>query len=207
MELLAVVAPLLVATGAVLLCTARRPLALEAGLLTVLVLLPLCGRTYPTSAGWALGAGVHLVATLLGGYLLWVGMRGMSMRTPEASTLHPLIWAGLIAACVTVGVAGWPLLIDWLDPLRTAEGRSAGWLEPARWALGTALALLVVAGGRLLLSNDPPRLAAGAALAAAGAWLVGISAGGTIPDLTLPAVSLVLPAASAPAAWRSLQRI
>ncbi len=206
MELLAVVAPLVVAAGAVLLGAARRPLALEAGLLTVLVLLPLCGRPYPTSAGWALAASVHLVATLLGGFLLWVGMRGVAPRLPEARTLPPLVWAAVVAACVVAGIVGWPLLIEWLDPLRVAEGRLAAWLEPSRLALGTALGLLAVGLGRLLVASDPPRLAAGAALVAAAAWLIGISAGPSIPDLTLPAVSLVLPAAGAPAAWRSVQR-
>lgn len=206
MELLPVVAPLLVAAGAVLLCAARRPLALEAGLLTVLLLLPLCGRPYPTSTGWALGAGVHLVATLLGGFLLWVGIRGVAPPLPEARTLAPLVWTAIVAFCVVAGVAAWPLLIEWLDPLRLAEGRLAGWLEPPRWALGAALALLAVGLGRLLVASDPPRLAAGAALVAAAAWLTGVSAGPSIPDLALPAVSLVLPAAGAPAAWRSLQR-
>ncbi len=193
------------ATGALGAASATGRLPFMAGVIAALVLLPLVGRAYPTTAGWALAAGIHLAATLLGALLAWVATRPAGPSLPESRTLDPRGWVIVVALAVAFGVAAWPLAIEWLDPLRTAEARATGWLEPARWSLGASSALIVVALGRLLVATDPARLAAGAAFAMAASWSMAVAVGAGLPELSLAAVSLVLPVAAATAAWRALQ--
>lgn len=202
---LAVVAAILVVSGSLLVTIATRRVPFVAAVLVVLVLLPLCGRPFPTSAGWAIAASAHLVATLLGALLLWIGLRATGARLETHQWLPARSWLFVAAGAAAVGVMGWPLLIETLDPTQAAAARLVEWSDPMRWALGAGMGVLGAAASLILGAPEPPRLAAGAALGAAAAWLVGISAAAPVADLALPACSVVLPCAASLAAWRALR--
>lgn len=191
--------------GAALAAVARTRIAFLAGVVSALALIPLCRAALPEATAWGLGAVAYLVGTLLGGYLLWVSSRATGPRLPSGPTLPLLAWLLLAGAAVGLGVAGWPAMIEWLDPSRAPGARAASWLEAGRWSMGAGLALLLIGLGRLLASAQPARLAAGAAFCSAAAWLMVTGLGAAASDVTLPALGLVLPAAAATAAAHSLR--
>lgn len=204
MEPLALTAAAAVVGGAIIGAMATRRVPLVAGLMVVLILLPLCGREYPTSAGSALAAGGQLAATFLGGLVLWIGLRPTGPRLTPTLWPGALGWALLAAFAAIVGIAGWPVLVEALDPRRLGEALAAGSFDPMRWTLGAGLAA-GVAAARQLVAPEPSRFAAGAAFAAAAAWLIGVAAGSSASDLGLVVTALVLPIAGSAAAWRSAQ--
>ncbi|MBA3959652.1 MAG: hypothetical protein H0X60_04580, partial [Chloroflexi bacterium] len=63
-------AALVVVAGAGLAAVARTRMALLAGVLSALALVPLNRAALPETTSWSLGALAYLVGTLLGGYLL-----------------------------------------------------------------------------------------------------------------------------------------
>jgi hypothetical protein len=201
---LAVAAAVAVVVGGLLVTAAARRVSFLTGVLVVLVLLPLCGRPFPTSAGWALAAGAHLVATLLGGLLLWIGLRAYPSGLSAHEWLPPRSWVLLLAAATALGVIGWPLLAEAFGPT-LGDAARGDWLEPARWSLGAGLAALTAGASLVLGAPEPPRIAAGAALIAAAGWLVGMASGAPVADVTLVATGLMLPCAASVAAWRSLR--
>ncbi|MDQ3407920.1 MAG: hypothetical protein M3472_07205 [Chloroflexota bacterium] len=205
MELMPVAAALVAVIGAGLTVLARKRIAFLAGVLSALVLLPLCRPALPDAMAWTLSAGAYLVGTLLGGYLLWVALRPIGPRLPRSSALATLAWLAMAGVAVTVGVAAWPLAVAALDASRGTGARLADLLEPGRWSLGAGLALLVVGLGPLLTAAQPARLAAGAAFCSAAAWLIVTGLGAAAADVTLAAIGLVLPAAAAAVAVHSLR--
>jgi hypothetical protein len=204
-DLLPVAAALVAAGGAALAAVAPTRIALLAGVLATLALIPLCRATLPDGMSWTLSVLAYLVATLLGGYLLWVSMRRSGALLPPTQALPGWAWLLATGVALTVGVVAWPAAVEWLDPGRTPGARIAGWLEAGRWSLGAGLAVSIVGLGRLLAAAEPARLAAGAAFSSAGAWLMVTGLGAAADDLALLAVGLVLPAAAATVAVHSLR--
>ncbi|MBA2275784.1 MAG: hypothetical protein H0W00_03675 [Chloroflexi bacterium] len=206
MELIPFAAAIVAVAGAALAAVARTRIALLAGVVAALVLIPLCRPDIPDDIPWMLSALAYLVGTLLGGYLLWVSTRFSGPALEGGRTLPVAVWLALVGALAITGIAGWALPIEWLDPGRGPGARMADWLEAGRWSLGAGLALLAVGLGRLLAAAGPARLAAGTAFGSAGAWLVLTGLGAAPPDVTLPAVGLILPAAAATVAVHSMTR-
>lgn len=180
-------------------------MALLAGVMAALALVPLCRPSLPDSPGWTLAALAYLTGTLLGGYLLWASTRRSGPALSSARSLPAWLWLSLAGLALAVGVAAWPAAVEWLDASRGSGARMADQLEAGRWSLGAGLALLLTGLGRLLPSAEPARLAAGAAFVAAAAWLVGNGLGAAAPDVALPAIGLVLPIAAATAAVHALR--
>ena len=205
-------AALVAVGGAGLAAVARTRIAFLAGVLSALALVPLCRAALPGATGWSLGAtgwwlGVagYVVATLLGGYLLWVSTRRSGRLLAPRRTLLAWAWLVVAGAALAAGIAAWPVAVEWLDPSRASGARMAGWWEAARWSLGAGSALLIVGVGRLLSAAEPARLAAGTAFTSAAAWLMVSGLGAAGPDVTLPVVGLVLPMAAATAAVHALR--
>ncbi len=204
MDLISAAAALVVVAGAGLAAVARTRLALLAGVLSALALVPLCRSALPEATSWSLGALAYLVGTLLGGYLLWVATRRSGRRLAPGPTLPRWSWLVLTSVALAVGIAAWPFAVEWLDPSRTSGARMAEWWEAGGWSLGAGLALLVVGLGRLLAASEPARLAAGTAFVSASAWLMASGLGAATPDVTLPVLGLVLPIAATTAAAHAL---
>ncbi|MEO7119008.1 MAG: hypothetical protein ABIZ34_08565 [Candidatus Limnocylindrales bacterium] len=202
MDPLALTAAAAVAAGAVIGTAATRRVPLVATVMIVLILLPLCGRTLPATAGWSLAAGGHLAATLLGGLMLWIAFRPTGPRLSQTVWPGARGWAVVAAVGVVIGVSSWPLFIESLDPARAAVARATEVLDPLRWTFGAGLASLI-AGLRQSLAPEAARLAASAALFVAGAWLIGTAGGARPGDLGLMVAGAVLPIAAAAAAWRA----
>ncbi len=209
MDPLALAAPAAVVGGSLLVVGARRRIAFLAGVMVVGLLVPLCGRTLPTTAGWGFAAGADLVATLLGGLILLIGFRPIGARLAVGRWWITTLWLVAVAAAAVIGVWAWPQVADWLDPGRVVPPRAPNasdldaLIDPLRWTLGAGMAVMVAAV-RQMLAPEATRLAAGAALGACGAWLIGIAIASPLPDLSLVALSLVLPLATAAAAWRTV---
>lgn len=191
-----------VAASALLAVSAERRLALTTGTLAALLLLPLAGAPLSASASWSAGAVAYFAATLLGGWLLWATMRRSGPGLSPAGTGLAAMWVVAVGLALVLGILAWPWAIEWLEADRVTEARSAGLLDPSRWALGGGAAL-AVAAGRLLSSRDAGRLSAGAGAAAGAAWLLALGVGATGPDLVLPAAGSVLPIAAAAALGRN----
>lgn len=206
MDLIPVVAALVTVAGAALAAVARTRIGLLTGVLSALVLIPLCRPALPDDMTWMLSALAYLVGILLGGYLVWVSTRSRGPELEADRTLPVAVWLPLVGAIAILGIAGWAFAVEWLDPSRGPGARLADWLEAGRWSVGAGLALLVVGLGRLLTAAGPARLAAGAAFSSAAAWLIVTGLGAAPPDVTLPAIGLMLPAAAATAAVHSLTR-
>jgi len=197
-------AALVVVAGAGLAAVARTRIALLAGVLSALALVPLNRAALPETTSWSLGALAYLVGTLLGGYLLWVATRRSGGHLATGPTLLRWSWLVLTGLALTVSIAAWPFVVEWLDPSRAVSVRMADRWEAGRWSLGAGLALVVVGLGRLLAALEPARLAAGTAFVSAGAWLMASGLGAAAPDVTLPVMGLVLPIAATTAAAQAL---
>ncbi|MDQ3553524.1 MAG: hypothetical protein M3395_03825 [Chloroflexota bacterium] len=205
MDLIPAAAALVVVAGAGLAAVARSRLALLAGVMSALALVPLCRSALPEATSWSLGALAYLVGILLGGYLLWVATRRSGGRLAPGPTLLRWSWLVLAGVALGVGIAAWPFAVAWLDPSRASGAWLAEWWETGGWSLGAGLALAVVGLGRLLAASEAARLAAGTAFVSAGAWLMVSGLGAATPDVTLPVMGLVLPIAAATAAAHHLR--
>lgn len=152
--------------GAVLAVTADRRLWLVAGWLSAVVPIPLMMPPDPLGTSWTLAASVHLVASLLSGFLFGLGAAPDGRTTggaagardglPSFARMRGALPAALLvlgAFSLGVGVTGGS----------EALAATGGWLDPAALTAGCAAAL-GVAGAVSLLGRHPVRPAMAAAL-------------------------------------------
>jgi hypothetical protein len=169
-----VVLALIVAGGGVIAVSAREPRFAALGMLVVLV-----GAAYvadPLPGTVALGA--RLVGAVLGGYLVWVALRGAPVPTIGSH----MGWPGAAAIAIVAFLAGWLAATALGGALAAApgEGPSAGAAAAglaagspvARAATGAAFALVALAAGPVLIARDVLRLGLGALLLVAAAGLL-----------------------------------
>lgn len=185
----------LVATaGAVVATGAREPRLAVLGLLIALL-----GSSYvadPLPAAIPLAA--RLVGAVLGGYLVWVSLRG----TPPHAAGPGLRLPGAAAVALVAFAAGWLGAVAVGDALRAlpGEGPSIGVAAPglatgsdvSRAAMATAFAIAALAGGSLLLARDVLRLGLGLLLLTVAAERLVAALGGSSSEIAVLAFGVLL---------------
>lgn len=187
----------IVATGgAVVAIGAREPRLAVLGTLVALL-----GAAYvadPMPGSIALAA--RLAGAILGGFLMWVSLRGVSAHGTDAAIGLP----GAAAIALAAFVAGWLGAITLGNALgaMSGEGPSIGATAPAltagsdvsRAAMATAFAIAALATGSLFLARDVLRLGIGLLLMTAAAERLLAAAGGPSSDVAVLAFGLLLAA-------------
>ncbi len=177
-----VILAVVVAAGGVVAVSAREPRFAALGMVVALIGAAFVGDPPPGAAALA----VRVVGGVLGGYLVWVALRG----APPPTTGWRVGWPGAAAVAIVAFAIGWLAAGSIGSTLATGAGDgptvgaaaslAAGSLVP-RAALGAALSLAALAAAPVLVGRDVLRLGLGLLLLLTATGLIR-SALGVGPD-------------------------
>ena len=194
-----IVLALVASAGAVVACGAREPRFVALGMLVALLAAAYVSDPLPG----AIALAARLTGAVLGGYLVWVSLRGVPL---PASGSH-LGWAGAAAIAIVAFVAGWFGAVAIGDALRSVsgEGPTIGAAAPglvagssvSRASMGAAFALATLSAGSMLLARDVLRLGVGLVLMVGATERLLAALGGTPEDLAVLAFGLLIAAGGA----------
>jgi hypothetical protein len=193
-----VVLALIAAGGAVVAVSAHEPRFAVLGMLVALTSTAFVADPMPGTV--ALGA--RLVGTVLGGYLVWVALRG----APAPTAGSRMGWPGAAAVGTVAFVAGWLAAVAVGGALGTlsGDGPSIGAARAlvagsvvSRAAMGSAFALFALAAGPVLLARDVLRLGLGLLLLVGAAERLLAATSGRTDDALQLGFALLLAAGGA----------
>lgn len=189
----------IVVAGAVVAVSAHEPRLAALGLLVALLGAPFVSDPLPDAVSLA----ARLVGAVLGGYLIWVALRG----APAPTAGSRLGWPGATAVAIAGFAAGWlsASAVGGALGAISGEGPSAGGTAVAlvagspvaHAALGAAFALIALAAGPVLVTRDVLRLGLGLLLLAATSELLRSALAGPATGIVELAFGILFAAAGA----------
>ena len=202
MTLVQVALALVAVGGAVVAVSGREPRFATLGMIVALLAAAYVADPLPGTI--ALGA--RLVGTVLGGYLLWVALRG----APAPAAGSSMGWPGATAIGIAAFSAGWLAAVTIGAALAAPAGNGpsigAGAIALAdgsnvsRAAVGVAFALTALAAGPVLLARDALRLGLGLLLLVGAAERLITTLAGRSEDIVVLGFALLIAAGGAAAA-------